>query len=102
MTEAAKDAFADDVRPDGARLFTDERQRHPWRALDDALTDAWGVVAPELAAIDRLRERITELADAWETRAARYLAWRDHHHERGDETTARISRIRADMCTRHA
>lgn len=51
---------------------------------------------------DQLRTALTELAAEWDARATRYLAWRDHHHDRGDETTARISRVRADMCTRHA
>lgn len=51
MTEAAKDAFADEAH-NGVRLFTD--QREPWRALDDALAAAWAVVAPEL---ERLRQK---------------------------------------------
>jgi hypothetical protein len=48
MTEAAKDAFADDVR-DGTRLVSDDRLRRPWRALDDALDAAWRIVSPHLA-----------------------------------------------------
>lgn len=64
--------------------------------------DAALTALPELAQLDQLRTALADLAAEWDARAGRYLAWRDHWHETGDETTARICRVRADMCTRHA